>query len=91
MDRIAAIDEGYVVLILLQHRAAHAPEVTVFEVDRARLKVVALGDLVPVLFVAGTVHVRALLMTRGWLAVFGAQGFQQFGQAVVVDFLHQCQ
>ncbi|MNK98234.1 hypothetical protein D3C87_1185930 [compost metagenome] len=53
MNRVTAIDQFDVALIFLDHRARHAPEVTVFQIDRARLQIVAIGKGPPKSFISG--------------------------------------
>ncbi|CAI8703935.1 hypothetical protein EMIT0347P_100107 [Pseudomonas sp. IT-347P] len=99
VHRVAVVDQLDIALVFLDHRARHAPEVTIFQVHGAGLNVVAIGERLPEGFVTGaagvighgrlTLKEEGALMARGRFAVFGAQRFEQIRQAVMVDLLHQ--
>ncbi|MNY07498.1 hypothetical protein D3C86_1403040 [compost metagenome] len=57
VHRIAAVDQLDVALVFLDHRARHACEVTVLQVERARFDIVAVGKGLPEGFITGAAGV----------------------------------
>ncbi|MNM97461.1 hypothetical protein D3C81_1099660 [compost metagenome] len=57
VHRVAGVDQLDVALVFLDHRARHAPEITVFQVHGAGLNVVTIGERSPKGFVTGAAGV----------------------------------
>ncbi|MNF81994.1 hypothetical protein D3C84_642870 [compost metagenome] len=74
IHRVAAVDQLNVAMIFLDHGARHASEVTILQIDRTRLQIVAIGKGLPKGFITGAAGVvgHGLLNQRRAAWISGA-------------------
>ncbi|MNV58466.1 hypothetical protein D3C71_1508450 [compost metagenome] len=75
VHRVAAVDQFDVALVFLDDRARHAAEVTVFQVDGARLDIVAIGKGPPEGFIMGAEGVIGHGENSVWIRWFSGEAW----------------